>query len=119
MIQASSLDPSTIAQVRARAERATSVLLCLDSMHSHGHVLAELKAYAPLVSVGSYAVVFDGVIEQMPESFSDGRPWGPGDNPLTATRAFLAENDEFEVDRVLEAKLQVTAAPSGYLRKLR
>jgi cephalosporin hydroxylase len=118
MIEGSTLDTEVFEQVRARAEQAETVLLCLDSMHTHDHVLRELELYTPLVSVDSYAVVFDGVIEHMPESFSADRPWGPGDNPLTATRAFLQGHNEFEVDREIEAKLQLTAAPSGYLRRV-
>ncbi|MBJ96179.1 MAG: cephalosporin hydroxylase [Rickettsiales bacterium] len=117
MIEGSSIDPAVAEQVHAVAQGAGSVLLCIDSMHTHQHVLRELEIYTPLVSPGSYAVVFDGIIERMPASFSADRPWGPGDNPLTATRAFLNEHPEFEVDEEIEAKLQITAAPSGYLRR--
>ena len=87
----------------------------LDSLHTHEHVLAELRAYAPLVTVGSYLVVLDTVIEEMPAAFSDGRPWGPGNSPRTAVEAFLDETDRFVVDREIEAKLQVTVARGGYL----
>jgi cephalosporin hydroxylase len=117
MIEGSSIDAEVVSQVRARAAGAETVMLCVDSMHTHEHVLQELELYAPMVTPGSYAVVFDGIIEHMPESFSAERPWGPGDNPLTAARAFLQEHSEFEVDEALESKLQITAAPSGYLRR--
>ena len=82
----------------------------------HEHVLEELNCYAPLVSEGSYLVVLDTVIGDMPEEFSADRPWSPGCNPKTAVRDFLARSDRFEVDRMLEAKLQITVAPGGYLK---
>lgn len=119
MIEGSSTDETIARQVRDRAANHDKILLCLDSNHTHEHVLTELNLYTPLVSPGSYAVVFDGVIEQMPAAFSADRPWGQGDNPLTAVRTFLRDHDEFEVDQALEAKLQITAAPSGYLRRVR
>jgi len=119
LLEGSSLDPSIVEQVRVLAADHKNVMLTLDSNHAHTHVLAELRLYANLVSVGSYAVVFDGVIESMPAEFSRDRPWGPGDNPLTATREFLAERDDFEVDHAIEDKLLVTAAPSGYLKRTR
>lgn len=119
LLEGSSLDERIIAQTRAIAAGRRTVLLCLDSSHTHAHVLGELRAYAPLVSLGSYAVVFDGIIEQMPPEFSADRDWGPGDNPLTAVRQFLAEDDRFVVDEELEGKLLITAAPSGYLRRVK
>ncbi|GHV42327.1 hypothetical protein FACS1894187_24540 [Synergistales bacterium] len=69
------------------------------------------------MSVGSYAVVFDTGVEFLPKP--DNRPWGPGDNPYTAVRAFLAENGNFEIDKTIDAKLQISAAPCGYLRRVR
>lgn len=67
MIQGSSIAPEIIEQVRAVAENYSRVLVCLDSNHTHDHVLAELQAYAPLTSEGSYCVVFDTVVEDMPK----------------------------------------------------
>ena len=119
MLEGSSLDDDIVAQVRAIAGASSTVMLCLDSNHTHDHVLGELEAYAPLVSVGSYAVVFDGVVQDMPESFSAERPWGPGNNPLTAIREFLARSSDFAVDSAIQDKLLITAAPSGYLKRLR
>ena len=119
MVEGSSLDEKIAEVVRAEAAKRSVVMLVLDSNHTHDHVLGELELYAPLVSVGSYAIVFDGIIEQMSDSFSSGRPWGPGDNPLTATRAFLAENADFVVDEEIDNQLLITAAPSGYLRRVR
>lgn len=117
LVEASSLDAEAADQARALAARGGPVMVILDSNHSHAHVLAEMRLYGPLVTEGSYLVVFDGVVEDFPESVAPGRPWGPGDNPLSAIWEFLSENDEFEIDREMENKLLITAAPSGYLRK--
>jgi cephalosporin hydroxylase len=119
MIEGSSIAPETIEQIRQRAQGFARVLVCLDSNHTHDHVLAELRAYGPLVTVGSYCVVFDTVIETLPRGFFRDRPWDVGDNPMTAVRAFLDESDAFENDFEIEQKLQLTVAPSGFLRRLR
>ena len=119
MIQGSSIAPEIIAQVRAKATGKQRVLVCLDSNHTHDHVLAELEAYAPLTSVGSYCVVFDTAIEEMPAQMFADRPWGPGNNPKTAVREFLKTTDRFEIDQALSNKLLITVAPGGYLRCIR
>ena len=119
MIEGSSVDPGVISQVEELTRGRQRVLVCLDSNHTHAHVLAELEAYAPLTSVGSYCVVFDTVIEDLPADMYPDRPWGPGDNPKTAVQAFLASHPEFEVDQRIEDKLLVTVAPGGYLRRIR
>jgi cephalosporin hydroxylase len=95
------------------------VLLILDSNHTHEHVLEELRLYSPLVGAGSYIVVFDTVIEDMPADAFPDRPWRVGNNPKTAVREFLRTNDRFAIDEELEQKLLITAAPSGYLRCVR
>lgn len=118
MLEGSSIDPAVVKQVH-EAAAGRRVLVALDSNHTHDHVLAELRAYSPLVHEGSYLVVFDTLIEDLPASFSEGRPWGPGDNPKTAVAAFLKESDRFAPDDDLDAKLQISVAPGGYLRCLR
>ena len=118
MLEGSSIDAGMVERVR-EAARGKRVLVVLDSNHTHAHVLAELDAYAPLVSVGSYCVVFDTVVEDMPSDAFPDRPWGVGDNPKTAVHAFLARDDRFEIDRDIEAKIQVTVAPDGYLKRVR
>ncbi|KQP45009.1 cephalosporin hydroxylase family protein [Pseudorhodoferax sp. Leaf274] len=118
MIQGSSIAPEVVAQVRARAQGKQRVLVCLDSMHTHDHVLAELQAYAPLVSVGSYCVVFDTVIEDMPKSMFPDRPWGPGNSPKTALHAYLQTTADFEIDHTIDHKLLITVAPDGFLRRI-
>jgi cephalosporin hydroxylase len=117
MIQGSSIDPQSITQVRAAVGDAKRVLVYLDSNHTHDHVLAELHAYAPLVTPGSYCVVFDTVVEDLPKELSFDRPWGPGSNPKTAVHAWLPTQNDFEVDIKIDRKLVVSVAPSGYLRR--
>lgn len=118
MIEGSSIAPETIAQVRSIAANYSRVLVCLDSNHTHEHVLAELEGYAPLVSKGSYCVVFDTIVEDMPKSMFPDRPWGPGDNPKTAVREYLKTHPEFAIDEAIENKLLITVAPSGFLKRL-
>jgi cephalosporin hydroxylase len=119
MLEGSSVDDAVVAQVRAAAAGRERVLVCLDSNHTHAHVLAELEAYAPLTSVGSYCVVFDTVIEGLPAGMYPDRPWGPGDNPKTAVDEYLRSHPEFEVDRQMDDKLLISVAPGGYLKRSR
>lgn len=118
MIQGSSIAPDVIAEVHTRAKNYERILVCLDSNHTHEHVLAELEAYAPLVSVESYCCVFDTIIEDMPEEMFPDRPWGPGDNPKTAVWEYLNNHPEFEIDKNIQNKLLITVAPDGYLKRL-
>jgi cephalosporin hydroxylase len=118
MIEGSSIAPEIIAQVHAIAKDYQRILVCLDSMHTHDHVLAELEAFAPLVSKGSYCVVFDTIIEDMPEGFFPDRPWGKGNNPKTAVWEFLRQHNEFEIDKQIENKLLITVAPDGFLKRI-
>ncbi len=118
LIEASSIDPVTVAQVAERAVGVGPVVVVLDSNHTHEHVAAELAAYADLVTPASYLVVLDTVVEDLPaEAFPD-RPWGPGDNPRTAVLEFLARRDDFAVDDALENPLLLTSAPGGFLRRV-
>ena len=119
MIEGSSVDAAVVAQAREAIGRGDRVLACLDSNHSHDHVLAELEAYAPLVSIGSYCVVFDTVIEDLPAGTYPDRPWGPGNNPKTAVHEYLQSHPEFESDGRIDDKLLVTVAPNGYLKRVR
>lgn len=117
MIQGSAVAPEVVEQVHAFAKGYQRVMVCLDSMHTHDHVLAELEAYAPLVTSGSYCVVFDTFVEDMPPKFFADRPWDVGNNPKTAVRQWLAGHAEFEVDQAMQQRLQVTVAPDGFLRR--
>jgi cephalosporin hydroxylase len=129
MIQGSSIDENVIFQVHAIAKQYKTVMVLLDSNHTHDHVLDELRAYAPLTTLGSYCVVFDTLVEDMPAALSGDRPWGPGNNPKTAVRAYLqslAENPQqvngnqltFAIDTMIDARLQISVAPDGYLRRV-
>jgi len=130
MIQGSSIAPEIIAQVHEFAKGYKHILVCLDSNHTHEHVLAELEAYAPLVSPNSYCLVFDTIIEDMPDNMFPDRPWGKGNNPKTAVREYLRRLKEegrkaadgmplhFKVDKMIENKLLITVAPKGYLRRV-
>jgi cephalosporin hydroxylase len=119
MIEGSSVDPAVVEQVRARAAGRERVMVLLDSNHTHEHVREELRLYSPLVTPGSYLVVYDTVIEDMPADAFPDRPWGRGDNPATAVRDFLAGADSFVLDEEIDGKLLLTVAPGGYLRRVR
>lgn len=118
MIEGSSIAPEVVAEVKAIAACYKTVLVILDSNHTHDHVRAELEAYAPLATVGSYCVVFDTVIEDLPADENSDRPWGPGDNPKTAVWDYLKTHDEFEIDERIHNKLLITVAPDGYLKRV-
>ena len=119
LIEGSSVDPDIINQVHGLSKGYGCILVFLDSNHTHNHVLSELNAYSELVSRGSYCVVFDSVIEDLPVDPSDNRSWGPGDNPKTAVWEFLKNNSDFEIDYKIEDKLLITVAPDGYLKKVK
>jgi cephalosporin hydroxylase len=119
MIQGSSIAPEVIAQVKTVAKNFQRVLVCLDSNHTHDHVLAELEAYAALTSVGSYCVVFDTIIEDMPKAMFPDRPWEPGNNPKTAVWEYLKTHSEFQIDKSIDHKLLISVAPGGYLKRIK
>lgn len=118
LIEGSSTSDEVIAQVKEIAKSKQKVLVCLDSNHTHEHVLAELRAYANLVSVGSYCVVFDTIVEDLNNKWED-RPWSVGNNPKTAVWEFLKENSDFEINSEIDAKLMISVAPSGYLKRIK
>lgn len=119
MIEGSSIDAEIFRQVNEKSKSKKRILICLDSNHTHEHVLAELELYAPLTTVGSYCVVFDTVVEDMPKELSGDRPWGPGNNPKTAVHQYLKGHPEFEIDKNIDNKLLISVAPDGYLKRVR
>lgn len=119
MIQGSSIDIGIIDLAKEIASDHQCILVCLDSNHTKDHVLAELEAYAPLTSIGSYCVVYDTIVDDMPASTFPNRPWGPGDNPKTAIREYLKNHPEFEIDKSIQQKLLITSAPDGYLKRVK
>ena len=119
MLEGSSISDEMVQRVTEFAGGYERVMVCLDSNHTHEHVLAELNAYAPLVSIGSYCVVFDTIVEDLPASFFPDRPWGPRDNPKTSVHEFLKSNRHFEIDHSIDAKLLISVAPEGYLKRIK
>ena len=119
MLQCSSVAPEIIGQVRAAAQGKQRIMVFLDSNHTHEHVLAELEAYAPLVSKDSYCVVFDTFVEDVPADVFENRPWQPGNSPKTAVHQYLQSHSEFVIDKAMQHKLQITVAPDGFLKRIR
>ena len=119
MIEGSSIDETIVQKVHKIAESFKTILVILDSKHTHDHVSRELEVYSPLVSVGSYVIVLDTFIEDLPAELFNDVPWGIGNNPKTAVRDFLATNNNFEADAMIENKLLTTTAPSGFLKRIR
>ena len=118
LIEGSSIDPEIIQQLRSHAAGFDRVLVSLDSNHTHEHVLAELNGYADLVSVGSYCIVFDTAIEDIPAGSFPDRPWDVGNNPKTAVYEWLKSHPEFEIDKDIDNKLLISVAPDGYLKRI-
>ncbi|MEO8002985.1 MAG: cephalosporin hydroxylase family protein [Arenimonas sp.] len=130
MLQGSSISQDIIDQVKTIAATYKKILVILDSNHTQEHVLAELEAYASLVSSGSYCIVFDTLIEDMPDEMFGNRPWGKGDNPKTAVWEYLRRLNStartaadglpltFEIDKTIQSKLLLTVAPDGYLKRI-
>jgi cephalosporin hydroxylase len=130
MLQGSSIDPEIIARVHSLTKGYERILVCLDSNHTHEHVLAELEAYAPLTSRGSYCCIFDTMVEDLPNDMFLDRPWGKGDNPKTAVWQYLQILEKegrtasdgaplrFEIDKSIDSKLLITVAPDGYLKRV-
>jgi cephalosporin hydroxylase len=119
MIQGSSIDPQIVSQVANIAAEKQKIMVCLDSNHTHEHVLNEMKFYAPFVSKNSYLVVFDTIVEYLPENyFGQKRSWGIGNNPMTSVNEFLRNNKDFSIDHSIDNKLLISVAPSGYLKRI-
>ena len=118
LIQGSSIAQETAETVYKKASVYERAIVILDSMHTHEHVLAELRAYSPLVKKEGYIVVFDTIIEDMPITFYQDRPWSVGNNPKTAVRAFIQENNAFTIDNSYESKLLLTTCPDGFLKRV-
>jgi len=117
MLEGSSISPEIVEKVKAICSPYKKIMVCLDSNHTHEHVLNELNLYSPLVSSGSYLVVLDTFVEDMPKQFFENRPWDVGNNPKTAVWEFLQTNPEFQIDQSLNNKLLISVAPDGYLKR--
>jgi cephalosporin hydroxylase len=117
VIEGSSTDLAVVAQLTALAQERAPVVVVLDLIHTQAHVERELELLGPLVTPGSYAVVLDTVMEDLPAAMFAGKPYGKGNNPGTAVKAFLARDDRFEVDPTFEDRVLLTLAPGGFLRR--
>lgn len=116
LLEGSSVDPAMIEKVNNIVGKNSKVMVILDSLHTHDHVLAELKAYSPLVKAGQYLICGDTAIEYQPPADLRPRPWGKGNNPKTALDEFMKTNDRFAVDYKIENKLLISNNPGGYLK---
>lgn len=116
LLKGSSTDKKTVKKVYQLANNKKPILVVLDSNHTYEHVLKELEFYSPLVTAQSYLIIFDTIIEDLPDYFFPNRPWGKGNNPKTAVLEFLKKNTRFEIDKDIESKLLFTTASDGYLR---
>lgn len=119
LLEGSSVSKEVLKKVTAYAKNKKKILVCLDSNHTHEHVLCELNLYSSFVSKGSYLVVFDTVIEDLPSLLNKDRPWKKGNSPKSAVSDFLRKNKNFKVDKNVENKLIITTNPDGYLKRIR
>lgn len=119
MIQGSAISEEVIEQVKSFVTGEKVVMVCLDSNHTHAHVLEELELYSPFVTIGSYLVAFDTIVEDLPADLYADRPWSVGDNPKTAVFEFLKVNKNFEINKAIDNKLLVSVAPDGYLKRIK
>lgn len=119
LIEGPSTSSSVVAKVRSEIPPGASVMVILDSDHSRDHVLAELRAYAGMVTPGCYLVVADtllGELQPDAELRNRSKAWSKGNEPLSALKIFLEESDRFEVDPVINGKLILSSSTGGYLR---
>jgi len=116
MIQGSSISKKVVKKVYQLANNKKRILIILDSNHTHEHVINELEMYSPLVTKNSYLIVMDTIVENMPEKLLKNRPWGKGNNPMSAVKQFLKHNNRFKIDTMSEKKLLISVAPNGFLK---
>ncbi len=119
MLEGSSVSPELFNEVKMKTSASECIMVVLDSNHTHEHVLAELELYSGLVSLNSYCVVFDTIIEDLPAGTYDDRPWDIGNNPKTAVKEFLRKNQNFVTDPAIDNKLLLSVAPEGYLKRIK
>jgi cephalosporin hydroxylase len=119
MLQGSAISEQIIEQIKPYTIGKKAIMVCLDSNHTHAHVLKELELYAPFVTVGSYLVAFDTIVEDLPADLYKDRLWGVGDNPKTAVFEFLKGNENFIIDKNIDNKLLISVTPEGYLKRIR
>lgn len=123
MIEGSSIDPDVVDQVSKQIKPGESVMVILDSNHTKDHVLGELQAYAPLVSIGSYIIACDGIMADVKGAPRSQDDWD-WNNPTEAAKAFATEAQNFVIEEprfpfnegvVTE---RVTYWPSAFLKRV-
>lgn len=119
MYEGSSIDPEIIKKVKLFAKDKKRIMVFLDSNHTHAHVLEELRAYAPLVTIGSYCVVGDTGIEDVEQDLIVNRDWGKGNSPKSALKEYLSIDDNFIIDKYYESKILMTGSSDGYLKRVK
>lgn len=119
LFEGDSTSAEILGKVQAIAQGKQKVMVFLDSLHTHDHVLKEMQLYSSLVTVGSYLVLPDTFIEYFPKGYYANRPWDVGNNPMTALREFLKEHDQFVIDRKTVDKLLITEAFDGFLKRIK
>jgi cephalosporin hydroxylase len=123
LIEGSSVEPTVVAAVKETIQPGERVMVLLDALHTKAHVAAELEAYAPLVSEGSYIVAMDGIMGQVAGAPRTQPDW-TWNNPVSAVREFIAAHPEFVEEEPPWAfnegavRKRVTYWPSAYLRRL-
>jgi cephalosporin hydroxylase len=124
LIEGDSAAPETVSRVREQVASGDTTMVLLDSAHGKDHVLSELRAYADLVTPGSYLVVMDGIMGRIVGAPRSEPDWG-WNNPVSAIVEFLEEDGRFAVEEpsfafnegmVVE---RITYWPRGYLKRVR
>lgn len=124
LIEGDSVAPATVAKVRALIKPGEKVLVLLDSNHTRAHVLAELEAYAPLVSKDSYIVAMDGIMGEVAGAPRTQPDW-TWNNPTQAAIDFAKAHPEFVIEEpgfpFNESQLRerVTYWPGAFLKRVR
>ena len=123
LIEGSSTAPDIVAQIKALVQPGEKVLVILDSNHSYAHVMAELQAYACMVTPGSYIVATDGIMFDLAD-VPRGTPGWVTDNPTCAARDFAAQHPEFQIEQPgwpfneSELDQNITHWPGAWLKRL-
>lgn len=124
LIEGSSIQPQIVEQVKSQIKPGEKTLIVLDSNHEKQHVLAELRAYSPFVSVGSYIVAMDGIMERLAGAPRSAPDWS-WNNPRQAALEFVAENADFVIEEPQfafnEGKIteRVTYWPSAFIKRVK
>ena len=119
LIEGSSIDQKVKKRVYKIAKNKKTIMVILDSNHSSKHVYEELSFYSKFVTKNSYCIVFDTIVEDLPNKFVKNRPWSKGNNPLTAVKLFLKGNKSFKIDNEIDNKLMISSAKNGFLKRIK